>query len=364
MSAYVFPIRFAFLTFPILAFLVTLPFLIYQYRKHKYVNKFRSIITYSFLLYLLVSLYLVILPLPDTTDTASLQSSGVEYYQFVPFSFIADILGQADINIENPGTYIELFKETAFLQAFFNGVLLLPLGIYLRYYFKKDLGRTILTVFMVSLFFEITQTTGLYGIYNSPYRVFDVDDLILNTFGGFIGYLLVPLFKSLLPNVEKLDHKVNLEKKQVNYIRRFIAFLIDWGLITLIILALPITKRYTEYSYISAVAVYFIIIMFITNGKTIGKSIVKIKMKGRKDKLSILEAFIRYAVLYYGVFGANYFLVKGLIITTDLMYYVILLITIVFNGTLLVHLLWGMMNNDNRLFYEKISRTKNIICVK
>lgn len=363
MTAYIFPIKSAFLTFPILAFLITLPFLIYQYRKHKYVNRFRSLMTYSFFLYLLVSIYLVILPLPSTTDTFSLQSSGVQYYQFVPFSFISDIMGQANINIENPGTFIELFKETVFLQALFNGLLLLPLGIYLRYYFKKDLSRTIVTVFLVSLFFEITQSTGLYGVYNSPYRVFDVDDLILNTLGGIIGYLIAPLFTYLLPSIEKLDHKVNLEKKQVDFIRRLIAFLIDWALIMSTILILPITKKYPEYSYIGAVITYFIIIAFITNGKTIGKTIVKIKIKGKKDKLSILEIFVRYAVLYFGVFGVNYFLIKDLLANTGFMYYGVLSITLLYNAILLSHVLWSMMKDDSRLFYERMSKTKNIIII-
>lgn len=361
MISYIFPIKFAFLTFPILAFLFTLPFLIFQYRKHKYVNTFRSIMTYSFLLYLLVSVYLVILPLPSTTDTCSLQSSGTQYYQFIPFSFVSNIIGQANINIKNPATYIELFKETVFLQALFNGILLLPLGIYLRYYFKKDLSRTMVTVFCVSLFFEITQTTGLYGIYNCPYRVFDVDDLILNTLGGLIGYLVAPLFSYILPSIEKLDHKVDLKKKQVDYIRRMIAFLIDWTIILSVILALPITKRYPLYSCTTATIVYFIIIVFIANGKTIGKSIVKIKIRGKKEKLSFFEILMRYGVLYFGVIGINIFLIQYLLMTKGLLYYGVLSITLLYNAILLVHGLWTMMKDDSRLFYERMSKTKNII---
>ncbi|GAA0226871.1 hypothetical protein GCM10008921_09530 [Metaclostridioides mangenotii] len=65
----------------------------------------------------------------------------------------------------------------------------MPLGISLRYFFKRNLKQTLIITFLVSLFFELTQLTGLYGIYIAPYRIFDVDDLMLNKLGGYIGYL-------------------------------------------------------------------------------------------------------------------------------------------------------------------------------
>lgn len=53
LQSYLFPIKYAFLAFPFAAFLFTLPFLIVQYRKHGYINKFRGVIKYLFLLYLM-----------------------------------------------------------------------------------------------------------------------------------------------------------------------------------------------------------------------------------------------------------------------------------------------------------------------
>ena len=56
------------------------------------------------------------------------------------------------------------------------------------------LGRGILTAvfvgFAVSLFIELTQFTGVWGIYPCAYRVFDVDDLVTNTLGALAGSLL------------------------------------------------------------------------------------------------------------------------------------------------------------------------------
>lgn len=64
----------------------------------------------------------------------------------------------------------------------------MPFGVYLRYYFKQDLKRTILFSFLLSLFYELTQLSALYGIYSGPYRLADVEDLICNTMGGAVGW--------------------------------------------------------------------------------------------------------------------------------------------------------------------------------
>lgn len=114
------------------------------------------------------------------------------------------------------------------------------MGIYLRYYFKKDLKKTLLITFLVSLFFELTQLTSLYGIYNAPYRIFDLDDLILNTFGGFLGYLIVPLFTYYIHYIYS-----NLFMESIT------------------------------------VFTYFIVLVYLNNGKTIGKffDVFSVKIK-------------------------------------------------------------------------------------
>src|SRR5699024_12280953 len=51
---------------------------------------------------------------------------------------------------------------------------------------------------------EITQLTGVYGIYNCPYRIFDVDDLLLNSTGALVGFLLAPILLALFPSRESI----------------------------------------------------------------------------------------------------------------------------------------------------------------
>ena len=62
---YISTIKTAVQLFPFLAFLLTLPYMILNYRKYGSVNKLRVLIFYSFMLYLMTVYLLVILPLPD-----------------------------------------------------------------------------------------------------------------------------------------------------------------------------------------------------------------------------------------------------------------------------------------------------------
>nr|WP_279628352.1 VanZ family protein [Paenibacillus ferrarius] len=74
-------------------------------------------------------------------------------------------------------------KKFAFSNVVGNIVIFIPLGTYLSL-FKKDKRVIInlLFIFFVSLFVEIIQ--GLLGIGTS-----DIDDIILNCLGGWIGIL-------------------------------------------------------------------------------------------------------------------------------------------------------------------------------
>ncbi|MBM9833979.1 VanZ family protein, partial [Enterococcus faecalis] len=91
-------------------------------------------------------------------------------------------------------TYLPAMKQGVFLEPLFNLLLTLPFGVYLRYYFKCSFLKTLVITFCLTLFFELTQLTGLYFIYPRPYRLFDVNDLFVNTVGGLVGWTIAPLF--------------------------------------------------------------------------------------------------------------------------------------------------------------------------
>ena len=57
------------LIFPLIAAVFTLPYALYQYNKYGSVSKLRTLIIYSFILYMLIAFFMVCLPLPDWEST-------------------------------------------------------------------------------------------------------------------------------------------------------------------------------------------------------------------------------------------------------------------------------------------------------
>jgi glycopeptide antibiotics resistance protein len=92
----------------------------------------------------------------------------------------------------HPGQTLRLYLDqpsvrTALLEIGGNLVLLMPLGVLLPVLSNRFRGplRILLVVGLVSLCIETVQGTMLAG------RAFDADDVILNTVGAVLAYLLV-----------------------------------------------------------------------------------------------------------------------------------------------------------------------------
>lgn len=123
-----------------------------------------------FIFYLICVIRLVFFPLPDASQIASMNGYTGRY---IPFAFVADII--RDKTVESV------------LQVVFNIIMTIPFGAYLTIRFKMNLKEVVAVSFGFSLFIEIGQLTGLFFVYPGSYRFFDVDDLMMNTLGGFIG---------------------------------------------------------------------------------------------------------------------------------------------------------------------------------
>lgn len=356
LHSYLFPISYAFMSFPFAALLFTLPFLIVQYRKYGYINKVRAFVLYLFLLYLMNALYLVILPLPSSRHNAALASGAM---QLVPLNFIFDILKETSVVGSAPSTYWHLLKERAFLQVIFNIILTVPFGMVLRYYFRTGWIRSILFSFLLSLFFEVTQLTGIYGIYDHAYRVFDVDDLIMNTLGGICGYVAAEWLSGLLPRIEKLDENVDLSAKRVTYTRRAVAFLIDsviWPILMAICFVLHVKAAFWV-----ATGIYFILIPWLTHGVTPGKWLVRIKLTNMGEPITLAALLKRYGLLYWVFFGLNRLLAGSLDNVPDVGRLILGMVVFVMDAWFFIHVLIRLFRKDPQLFYEKLSKTKHVI---
>ncbi|RXI46978.1 VanZ family protein [Clostridium tetani] len=350
MYAYVFPIKIALLTVIFLIYLAFIPYCIIQYRKHGFVSKYRSFMHIAFVFYIISAFYLVILPLPDRNFVPK----HIIHPQLIPFNFIGDFFKEySNLVARGFSTYSSILKNRGLWQVFFNVLLLTPLGFFLRYFYNINFKKALAISFLTSLFFEVTQLTGIFGIYKYAYRLFDVDDLMLNTIGGVIGYYLVPISKKILPNIDEIDLRYNYDESKVGYIRRGIAFAAD----LLVINFIPLINRKNDITSIWFI-LYIILLPYITNGYTLGKKLVKIKIVNESNtKLKFIELIKRYSWLIVIsvlriIFGLN--LLSNFHTTVISIINIIYLIIILIIGFKLFR---GLFNKNKKMFYEEFSRT-------
>lgn len=378
MSQYIEPLKSALVLFPFVALVFTLPYMLLQYRRYGAVLFIRTAIVYSFVLYLMCAYFLVILPLPDVEIVSGLTSARV---QLIPFREIADLLRNAGVGWTQPATWYRLVWNRDFFQMAANVAMFTPLGIYLRYYFGCNLKRTLLFSFLLSLFFELTQLTGLYGFYPRPYRLADVDDLMTNTCGGMLGYVLAPLVMHVLPSRERMDARAYRKGEQVSVTRRCFASLIDFAVMLAALAALmwrlPLVVPSGEGAatmaawlfgcYAVGIVGYFVFGTWLTGGRTVGKTLLHLRLidlrSGERPKL--WQCAVRYGVLYLVIMPTPAFLLLAITLGTQsgtisvwlvLVCIALLMAYILFWLLLAVH----VVTHDNQLLHGKLSKTHNV----
>lgn len=379
MSAYIEPIKFALWVFPFLALSISTIFFLIQYRRYGRFVLSRALILYSFIFYLLCAYFLVILPLPPMEEVAYLTGPSME---LTLGASVHNFLKETVLDIRQLHTYVAAMKQSVFLEPVFNMLLMFPFGVYLRYYFKKSWKQTVVLTFCLSLFFELTQLTGLYFIYPRSYRLFDVNDLLHNTLGGVFGYLMTPIFTFLLPTRAEIDDDSYEKGTDVTYVRRGVAWAIDWLVIvfftTLFAVFVRLVTKDETISldnnlavYYVQVLLYFIGLPYLTNGQTLGKKMVRIRVVEDDGKRLSLGALIKryglFYLFYFTLTRISFLLATG-IQSEDYFQLVISVILslmiFVVQATFVINIIWAIIRKNRRLFYEKISRTHTISTIE
>ncbi len=311
MTKFSIPIATAIVLFPFIALLITVPFMVHKYRKLGSVPLSHALIVYSFVFYLMCAYFLVLLPLPaDRTAYVAYAATP----QLQPFYFLRAFSAITTANIADFTTWIQVVTKPTIYEAFFNVLLLLPLGAYLRYYFKRTWWQTLIIGFLVSLSFELTQLTGIWGIYEHPYRLFDVDDLITNTFGAMLGFWLTGPIMRILPDMRIVEREAKRRGRCASATRRALSFVIDLALAAALALAtFVVTKDYFDtnlfvdtlrqsafwVSVLFGLVVTFALIPLITKGQTVGQKMLNLQVvKTNLTKASWLTVAGRYTVLF------------------------------------------------------------------
>lgn len=358
---YITAIKTAISIFPFIALLFTIPFILNQYHKYGSINKLRSLIIYSFILYMITIYFLVILPLPSKEYVNALTT---KKYNLNFFSFVIDIIKETSFTISDPKTYIKALTEPCFYTVLFNIIMFLPFGMYLKYYFKCSIKKVVILSFLLSLFFEVTQLTGLYFIYSRPYRLFDVDDLLMNTLGGIIGYFMMNIFKKVLPSRDEIDKKSLIDGMTVSGLRRVILFLSDLFMYSFIasIFSLIIQKDYVKYVIF---IIYYIIIPYTFDGVTIMGKFLNVKLKFENKRLLMITLRTIFLFFYYFIFPFItfylLFLIKPYINYSILIYiiFISLFLMIIFYFLNIIIIL-----KDKVIYYDKLLKVKYVSLIK
>ncbi len=315
LNSYIEPIFNACILFPLIAGLFTMPFMIMQYRRYGGIALMRVIVVYSFILYSMCAFLLTVLPLPSIEAVQNMKEHSI---QFIPFYDLYVAMSGAGFSFSAPSSFVSGSVWKAFLtsrdlfQIIANIVMQIPLGFYLRYYFRKSWKQTLVIGLCVSLFYELTQLSGLFFIYPKPYRYTEIDDLINNTLGAMIGFWIAPLIGKLLPSRDEID-KISYDKgHRITVIRRVFAASIDWTILFAIwFFFVPPSNEGSSaktfvttvfWGYIIWVTVYFILFQWLLKGRTLGKALIRLKVVDTADKTSppsLGRLAVRYMMIYF-----------------------------------------------------------------
>ncbi|WP_396279029.1 VanZ family protein, partial [Bacillus paralicheniformis] len=165
----------------LLGFMCAIVYFLYDIVKNrKKTSFFRKMVFASFIVYLSVVYHYTIGGINIPPQPAYAQMN----IQLIPFYFVAEW-----VQMHQQSGFDWFFWNSVKL-TFFNVLLLIPLGVYLSVLWRKiPLKKAAVFVFLTSFLIESLQLVlSVTGFIMA--RTFNVDDLILNTAGGVMGFCL------------------------------------------------------------------------------------------------------------------------------------------------------------------------------
>ncbi|MGZ0147779.1 VanZ family protein [Kribbella sp. WER1] len=208
-----------------LAFVLLTPFVYRTYRRRGELGFGALLLAFSSLVYGLAVVAYVLFPVPTIDDAWCAAHKALTHPQLNPFQFLDDI---AKERARGAGG---LLVNPAVQQTVFNVFLFIPFGAYLRHYTRRNPVLIVLAGFGVSLLIETTQLTGNWFLFDCPYRLFDVDDLLTNTFGTAVGLLLAPALRLI---DRRTPGATVDEPRPVTTRRRWLGMIIDLVSVTVL----------------------------------------------------------------------------------------------------------------------------------
>lgn len=199
--------------------LILVPVLAYQYRQYGRFTARRVLGVAAVSVYGAAVVAYTLLPLPDSRANWC-PAPGLSP-QWRPFSFVSDIA-----EASTGSGALGMLSSRVTLQVVFNVLLFVPWGVILRGFAGKSMLLAVVSGLAASLAVEATQATGVWGFYECPYRLGDVDDLIMNTLGAFLGAALAPLMLWWMPRPHTFRASQQLPRPVTN-VRRWVGMAVD-----------------------------------------------------------------------------------------------------------------------------------------
>lgn len=215
--------------------LLLVPILGYEYRRYGQFTPRRALGAAAVSVYGMSLFAYTLLPLPSSRGDWC--ASDAVSWEWRPLHSITDI---ADATA-GAGPF-EVLSSRVTLQVLFNVVLFVPWGVMARGFWGRSVAVSTATGLLVSLAIETTQLSGVWGIYACAYRVGDVDDLITNTSGAFLGALLAPWVLWWMPRPHSFDATRELPRPVTNA-RRWLGMALDLAAFHVVGVTLVIVYR-------------------------------------------------------------------------------------------------------------------------
>lgn len=346
---------------PFIALLFAMPYTVYGYVRRKSVDVWKCTYFYAFSLYFLCAYFVTWLPLPSAETLAKLKPVS-EFIQLIPFQSFFDIERQT------------LFRDLAIIL--FNVALTMPLGYFFKELFHISLKKAVLAGFLVSLLYEVTQLTGLFFIYPRPYRIFDIDDLIINTFGAYFGYILAPIFSKLLPRISDSKHQRLVQGSEVAFFQRAIASAIDFLIVLvsaiLVIVLIPgLRIPMTSHASLMRFPLFFaffigiaVLYTLLTGCHTLGYRLTGLRlMTGNNLDAQPLQCVLRTLLMYIGVLSIPFWVLFFMSIYTEyhgaksILWVLISAILMMVAARNVLEMMFNAVTNGSSMFYDRYLKT-------
>lgn len=331
-----------FLAFTGVGALVLLPLILLHYWRFGRVEPRRAFVLYGLLAYGLVALALIFLPFPDRAQVCQ----GEQMLSTVPFQWITDLRN----NLAYHGRHGlgAVITSSAFVQQVFNVALFVPLGVILRKAYGRGAVSVVLIGAALSVAVEAAQYSGNFGYYPCPYRIADVDDLISNTAGALLGWIIAPA-AAVVPRIPSPDDST-APAGVVSLPRRLS------GLVTDLVLVIVAGKVLPDPKWIVVpLVVIRVLLPAVAGGRTAGGYLLRYRILRSDGAPATWRVFVRE------LFGATGLVTYALLLSPLLNRGLDLLVVgAVLTGALVV----PMFRRDQRGWHDQVAGTGTCLDVE